>query len=209
VPLTGFAHGAAGMAWALLHLAELSGADRFRQAAMKALAYERNLFSPQARNWPDLRKYYAPGQVRDSSQDYFMAAWCHGATGIGLARIQTLPYLDNEEVRAEIDTAVQSTVAGGFGGNHSLCHGDLGKLELFLQMAETLQQPRWQKDVRRMAALVLESIETYGWLSGIPQAVETPGLMTGLAGIGYGLLRLAHPECVPSILVLEPPKKRC
>jgi lantibiotic modifying enzyme len=28
--------------------------------------------------------------------------------------------------------------------------------------------------------------------------------MTGLAGIGYGLLRLAHPELVPSVLVLEP-----
>ncbi len=30
--------------------------------------------------------------------------------------------------------------------------------------------------------------------------------MMGLAGIGYGLLRLAAPERVPSVLVLEPPK---
>jgi hypothetical protein len=29
--------------------------------------------------------------------------------------------------------------------------------------------------------------------------------MTGLAGIGYGLLRLAHPELVPSVLLMEPP----
>jgi hypothetical protein len=36
-------------------------------------------------------------------------------------------------------------------------------------------------------------------------AVETPGLMTGLAGIGYGLLRLAVPTRVPSVLVLEGP----
>jgi lantibiotic modifying enzyme len=29
--------------------------------------------------------------------------------------------------------------------------------------------------------------------------------MVGLAGIGYGLLRLACPERVPSMLVLAPP----
>jgi lantibiotic modifying enzyme len=30
-------------------------------------------------------------------------------------------------------------------------------------------------------------------------------LMTGLAGIGYELLRLAKPERVPSVLSLDPP----
>jgi hypothetical protein len=29
--------------------------------------------------------------------------------------------------------------------------------------------------------------------------------MTGLAGIGYGLLRLARPDAIPSLLVAEPP----
>ena len=205
LPLTGFAHGAAGIAWALLPLAERTDVDRFHQAALATIAYERSLFSSQMGNWPDLRKYYAPGEIRDKSKDYFMTAWCHGATGIGQARIQTLPYLDDADVWAEINTAVHATLASGFGGNHSLCHGDLGKLELFLQMAENTKQPQWQDKVRRIAALVLDSIETYGWLSGIPQAVETPGLMTGLAGIGYGFLRLVAPAHVPSILTMEPP----
>jgi len=31
--------------------------------------------------------------------------------------------------------------------------------------------------------------------------------MIGLAGIGYGLLRLAEPTRVPSVLVLEPPTR--
>jgi hypothetical protein len=35
--------------------------------------------------------------------------------------------------------------------------------------------------------------------------VESPGLMTGLAGIGYALLRLAEPHRVPSVLGLAPP----
>jgi len=32
--------------------------------------------------------------------------------------------------------------------------------------------------------------------------------MNGLAGIGYGLLRLVHPDRVPSVLVLDPPISR-
>jgi lantibiotic modifying enzyme len=40
----------------------------------------------------------------------------------------------------------------------------------------------------------------------MPLGAETPGLMTGLAGIGYGLLRLAEPERVSSVLLLEATK---
>jgi len=53
--LTGFSHGAAGIAWALLELAALTGEVRFRTAAYAAITYERSLFSPEAGNWPDLR----------------------------------------------------------------------------------------------------------------------------------------------------------
>jgi lantibiotic modifying enzyme len=39
----------------------------------------------------------------------------------------------------------------------------------------------------------------------MPSGVHSPSLMTGVAGIGYGLLRLAAPEAVPSLLALRPP----
>ena len=54
---------------------------------------------------------------------------------------------------------------------------------------------------------MLASIERDGWLCGTRGGVEAPGLMNGLAGIGYGLLRLAAPERVPSVLALEPPRR--
>lgn len=136
-----------------------------------------------------------------------MTAWCHGAPGIGLARLLSLQHLDDAAVREEIDTALKTTVAQGFGGNHSLCHGDLGNLELLLQASEILDDPKWRHQVNRIAAMILESIDRHGWLCGIPLGVESPGLMTGIAGIGYELLRLAEPTQVPSVLVLEPPKR--
>ena len=48
-----------------------------------------------------------------------------------------------------------------------------------------------------------------GWICANPVGVESPGLMTGLAGIGHELLRLAEPDRVPSVLVLEPPPGPC
>jgi lantibiotic modifying enzyme len=132
-----------------------------------------------------------------------MSAWCHGAPGIGMARLASLAHLDDAEIRAEIDTALKTTLEKGFGGNHSLCHGDLGNLELLLQASLTLEDFPGQDRIDYLATVILDSIDRHGWLCGIHLGVETPGLMTGLAGIGYQLLRLAASDRVPSVLLLE------
>ncbi|MEA5601589.1 type 2 lanthipeptide synthetase LanM family protein [Nostoc sp. UHCC 0252] len=205
-PLAGFSHGVAGIAWALLELASLTGEQRFQTTALAAIEYERSLFDPEVGNWLDLRNFTAQVIEKNNNQHTCMTAWCHGASGIGLARLRCLPHLGDRKVRSEINTALKTTIAHGFGDNHSLCHGDLGNLELLLQASLTLDDPQWKTQVDRFAAIILESINKHGWLCGVPLEVETPGLMTGLAGIGYELLRLAAPESVPSVLGLEPPK---
>ena len=207
-PLTGFSHGNAGIAWALGELADLTGEARFRTAERAAVAYERSLFSAEAKNWPDLRDHGRPGaEAEHSDQANSVAAWCHGAPGIGLARILSLGRLDESATRAEIEAALETTLAQGFGDNHSLCHGDLGSLETLLQAGERLADPRWRGEADRMSTVTLESIRTNGWICGVPSGVETPGLMTGLAGIGFGLLRLAEPRRTPSVLALESPRQ--
>ena len=62
-PLAGFAHGAAGVAWALLQLAAATGQERFRTTAQAAIAYERSLFSPESANWADLRPSSAAAEA--------------------------------------------------------------------------------------------------------------------------------------------------
>ncbi|HEY0735246.1 MAG TPA: type 2 lanthipeptide synthetase LanM family protein [Herpetosiphonaceae bacterium] len=206
-PMAGFAHGAAGMALALHQLALASSNERFRRAALDALAYERSLFVPEHGNWPDLRFTQASDRI-GASDTRFTVAWCHGAPGIGLSRLHLLPHLDDPALRGEIEAALHTTREHGFGLNHSLCHGDLGNLELLLEAGENLPDPRWRIETQRFASMIVESIETNGWRSGLPLGVESPGLMTGLAGIGYGLLRLAAPNRVPAVLVLAPPVTR-
>jgi len=203
-PLAGFSHGAAGIAWSLLRLAAASGEPRFRTLGLAAIEYERSLYDPVQKNWPDFREDGSPvGVLHDL--DPFMSAWCHGAAGVGLARLGTLDLLDDAAVRGEIAAALETTLARGFGKNHSLCHGDLGNVELFLLAARRLGDPSLEEKAYRIAGGILDSHANGGWRFGMPRGAEPPGLMIGLAGVGYGLLRLAAPERVPSVLLLEGP----
>jgi type 2 lantibiotic biosynthesis protein LanM len=203
VPLAGLSHGAAGIARALFSLADRTGERRFEETARLAVRYERGIFSVEHKKWPDLRDF--PGEPAGDGRFEYMTAWCHGAAGIGLARLACLPYLNDSLVRSEIDLALETTRAEGFGWNHSLCHGDLGNLELFLQAGRVLGDSHWRSEAMHVGAAVLETINRGGWVCANPVGVESPGLMTGLAGIGHGLLRLAEPDRVPSVLTLEPP----
>jgi class II lanthipeptide synthase len=68
-----------------------------------------------------------------------MTAWCHGAAGIGLARLGSLPYLDDPTLRGEIDAALKSTLTQGIGGDHTLCHGASGHLETLLVASQMIE----------------------------------------------------------------------
>jgi type 2 lantibiotic biosynthesis protein LanM len=206
--LGGFSHGTAGIAFSLLRLAAASGQDRFRQCALRALAYDRSLFLPELDNWADLR--VLPSRRTDPAPENeagasSMVAWCHGAPGIGLARLGALDQVDDDRTRREIDSALRATTGFGFDINHSLCHGALGNAELLLAAARVLGRPADHEALDRATARIVASIEANGPVSGVPLGVETPGLMTGLSGIGYQLLRLAAPDEVPSVLLLAPP----
>ena len=205
-PLTGFAHGNAGIALNLLRLSAASGEERFRQAAFAAMEYERSLFSLERRNWPDLRKEFrSPTTIQQQENNSYMVAWCHGAPGIGLARLASLEYGDDAALHAEIDAAFQTTLAHGFGLNHCLCHGDMGNLEFILSATRVLSLSQHEEQVQGLIAALADSIKRQGWVTGTPLGVETPGLMLGIAGTGYALLRIASPERIPSVLLLAPP----
>lgn len=211
-PLGGFSHGNAGIALSLLKLAEASGDERFRQTALSALAYDRSLFIPAQQNWADIRVDSTHTSQTESSdipttggQQHCMVAWCHGASGIGLARLEALRHMDDEQMWTDIDIALNTTLEQGLTGNHSLCHGALGNIDLLLTATRRFNRPEDQQRLERALAIVVGSLERHGRVTGVPLGVETPGLMTGLAGMGYELLRLAEPDNVPSILLLAPP----
>ncbi|MBO1352305.1 MAG: hypothetical protein EBE86_035335 [Hormoscilla sp. GUM202] len=60
-----------------------------------------------------------------------------------------LKHFDDAENREKINTALKATLNWGFGLNHSLCHGDGGNLELFLQAREILKDREWDVKLHR------------------------------------------------------------
>src|SRR5262249_43910596 len=119
--------------------------------------------------------------------------------------LRSLTCLDEPALREEINTALHTTEAHGLGHGHILCDCDLGNLELRLETARTFPNTTWATGVDRRAASSLNSIERDRWRRANPMSLDSLGLMTGLAGIGYGLLRLADPARVPSVLTPATP----
>jgi type 2 lantibiotic biosynthesis protein LanM len=208
-PLAGFSHGASGIAVALARLHAIAPDPAYPVAIRGALRFERHLYRGNGGNWPDLRE-----TIGDDS----MVAWCHGSSGIGLARVDLLrhSFLDEERVdlEAELREAAARVSAAGLLtepvtgiGNHSICHGDLGNLELLFRVAGTAGIPIDESTLARVLNTVLSAGHDGRWLCGVPAGVETPGLMAGIAGIGYNLLRFADPRTVPSVLLLEAPPR--
>jgi lantibiotic modifying enzyme len=120
-------------------------------------------------------------------------SWCSGQAGVlapGAPQANVERFLDLMARRVPLS-------------DHSLCHGELG-------LAEALIELRPRAGLRSLAitnrtlAHVVGAIGRRGFSCGTPGTVATPGLLTGLAGIGYGLLRCALGNRVPSVLLLRP-----
>lgn len=201
-PIAGFAHGTAGIAAALAVAAEVLGDARCEDAMRSALAYEAHLFDPDLGDWRDLRAQ-AGTELVAFDEDHRSVAWCHGAPGIGVARHLVLDVVDEPAWRAELATAAATTLRSGFGSDHSLCHGDLGNLDFLVLAAR--RDASLTDAVHRHAAGVLDGVEEHSWRCGLHPGLTAAGLFTGLAGIGYGLLRLLDPDGVPSMVALQPP----
>jgi len=199
VPLGGFSHGASGIAWVLADLAAASGDERYADAARRALLFDRTLFSGDREEWYDLRN--VPGEPGTAAQ------WCHGVSGIGLARALTWKHLADPALVRDAARAVDLTLAAE-DSSDCLCHGTLGNLDCCAVAAEVTGNAEWAERVRRRASAVWNDAHARGhWQTGVPgRNLGVCGMFMGTAGIGYGLLRLARPDLVPSVLYLEEPK---
>ncbi|MDJ0691518.1 MAG: type 2 lanthipeptide synthetase LanM family protein [Xenococcaceae cyanobacterium MO_188.B32] len=196
--LTGFSHGAAGIAYALLRLYSATQEQNYLEAALEGIEYERSLFSEKHANWPDLRGL----QDKDSG---FPVQWCHGAAGIGLGRLGSLGIVETPEIKREIEIALQTTQKQGLQKIDHLCCGNLGRVEVLLVGARRLSR----RDLRQVALqqatnIIARAKQTgaYQLFANLPNSVFNPAFFQGTAGIGYELLRLADDD-LPSILLWE------
>ena len=205
--LCGMAHGASGIAFALLELHAATGLERDRDAAERALAYERHWFDPREGDWPDLRGIERR-EPRGSFRAPFETSWAHGAPGIALTRLRAWRLLGDEPYRAEAAAALERTAAhverAVPGAGFALADGIAGCAEALLLGAELRPEGAVlaQRAGEIAASRYAGSLD--GWPCGPAHAGLAPGLLHGHAGIGLFYLRL-HDRAVPSPLLIGAP----
>lgn len=195
--LGGFSHGTSGYAWALVRMGHLLGDEKFMEAGLEALRYDRSLFDPVLGAWRDLR-YDAPQAF---------GAWCHGSAGIGLSRLLAFPYIDDSYIDQELRLAADHMLEAGFMRTHSVCHGLMGNCEVLKAIGTFLGDENVLAGAESYVADALMRVrQGENWRCGVTHAnIDQYGFFIGLAGIGHSLLRFADWNSVPSILALEGP----
>lgn len=187
--ITGAAHGIAGPMLSICQQLEaLPPTDRPTQA-LKVLAEGGRFLEAQwvedARNW---KASAAPNARADSD------GWAHGSAGIVLA-LEALQRITGSDQR-HADKAIARLRERPLMQWDHLAMGNCGLLETWLLLGEQAQA----------AALANRMLARYqsqqSW--AIPGGENMqPAMFTGMAGIGYTLLRLEQPAQLPSLLSLQ------
>ncbi|MGW0927720.1 type 2 lanthipeptide synthetase LanM family protein [Streptomyces sp. NPDC002644] len=175
----GLADGAAGIAWALRRYA-----DHRPERAARARRTADALLDSGAHH----------GDPADLT-------WSHGLAGRAATGLPDPAGRPDDTRPSEASVRLAGAPVGP---DLSLAQGVLGRLEALTVLAEQGDGTA-RSALRRHTGHVLALVEAQGHRCATPDHVPSPGLMTGLAGIGYGLLRLAHPGTVPSVLLLHHP----
>lgn len=179
-PLTdeiGFAHGRAGIGWAMHRIAASAAGDEQRRERWRTDA--ESVFDPQA--------------AIDRAADEL--SWCRGVTGIGLAA-HDLAVVVGEDEKSYIDAArraVDVVRSAPHSAGRSLCHGAAGWWELLAATTTNRGQfDAWLIDLLQQQP------------NSAAEAVEAtaPGLLNGAAGTVVTLLRMHPGHQLPSPLLL-------
>lgn len=194
---TGFAHGFSGYSSALIKLAHYTEEEKYYNMGIRLIAKENEYFDESLNNWLDLRK----------EEKIASTYWCHGAPGIILSRASILKYLrpeHRESLRQDIKRGLIETIENGINlhSNNSLCHGNIGNLEILLKVSQILNDYKLECFTKKKIKDVMELCIEEGIMLPTPLGVESINFMTGLSGIGYSLLRASNMN-IPCILCLE------
>lgn len=193
---TGFSHGAAGLSLALLKLFDVTQIEKYKHAALNEIDYEQSLFDEKEKNYPDLR----------SENLKFMTAWCHGAPGIGISRLEAYRILGNKEFLEQAQIASETTSEFTLNELDQLCCGNFGRLAALNFLSQNTDNEDLSELVKKKSSFIIERYKANGGFfiyDNQPTDFFSPGLFTGETGIAYALLYIAFPKEIPYVSIYE------
>ncbi|WP_127532365.1 type 2 lanthipeptide synthetase LanM [Paenibacillus kobensis] len=187
---TGFAHGSSGLIYALDKLEKQCGWREGRGLRDKLAEFEASNFDEAHCNWRDLREHAA--------SPFASNYWCHGAPGVLLGRVLAQDSgLKPAQLTGVMDAVMKAT---GSLPRLSLCHGLFGNLNILLDISIAEWGREFKPAIERCVEQSLQRADIRSKLEGM-KARSLAGLMLGVTGVGWTLLRL-HNRSIPSLLTL-------
>jgi lantibiotic modifying enzyme len=181
---------------------------------MRALFQSR--YRPRRGTWAD---WWYSGNLNDlieaqpssPQREMFPETWAHGAVGIVLGRIGALHISSTPDILEEIERTLSRVQSYALGEDElkapdELCYGHMGMIELLLSAYQRIGDVRSLQAAHALIARVWRrknGKEQYDFLMTRGSEIFSPSLFQGIAGVGYTLLRLAEPESLPCLLLLE------
>jgi len=179
----------------LVRLSEAFEDRRFKDAAEEAVKYENTLFDKAHHNWPNLLSRNKEGKLG------FWNAWCHGAPGIGLARLGMISGAEEHEIMRDINESIIAASEQPLNPVDHLCCGTLGRLDTLVEAGLRLGRADLLDRARRITAqIVIRAKARKAYSIGHHDTFYIPSFFQGMSGIGYQLLRMSAPLKFASVL---------
>lgn len=175
-------------------------------------------YHPRKGTWKD---WWASGSLADleertsgsgvEMEDLFLDTWCHGTSGIALGYLGAIHINDSQEIRKVIHDAMEGIWPNAVPPEmvldvDDLCCGNFGCVELLLGMYDRFDDMRALEKAHEIVKGIRDLAQFRGaYRLSAARGTNNfaPSLFQGIAGIGYSLLRLAEPNSLPCLLLLE------
>lgn len=183
-PMTGVAHGNSGILMPVLALWKYTGEEKYQILAEQIWSYEDSLYSPQIKNWRDMRSGEKTIDMVGN------VAWCHGAAGILYTRMICYELIEENKWRTRLIQDIQRAYCKlkqyWKRDSYCLCHGTLGNLWI-LELVEKKMTEYEMLDIEEESFKNERRPDEKIFL--LAQEQMNPGFFDGYGGILYYLVK--------------------
>ncbi len=128
-------------------------------------------------------------------------SWCHGLVGLGLVYIGLGKLLGRGVYKEKIKKCEEKIRNRVWENSDCLCHGNMGTVDFYIEYSQYQNETIFMEYAKKIISYCL--LKHKKWHCGCKQDIIVYGIMTGISGIGYELLRVLYPNELPNILLLE------
>ena len=130
-------------------------------------------------------------------------SWRNGIVGLGIGALACKKYIEDSRLDNYINLTIDTIKNYSF-DNMSLCNGLAGELDFLASLSLSKDDPL----INQMILMKRNQILDFYKRNGTVLIDELPefgnyGLLLGLSGVGYSMLRTLFPAEIPSVLILD------